>query len=100
MVPQIIKNNFYQTFQSLDNYKKLIIKDNETVKLIIKDNETVDKLRHIFKNNVWNLEEKAKELKKVNKIENKDFYNAWLNEVYLLDYKTKPKLKKLISTIS
>ena len=42
MVPQIVKDDFYKTFQNPDNYKKLIIKDNETV----------DKLRHIFKNNV------------------------------------------------
>ena len=85
MVPQIVKDDFYKTFQSPDNYKKLIIKDNETV----------DKLRHIFKNNVWGLEAKAQELKKVNKAENKNFYNSWLNEVYLLDYKTKPKLKTI-----
>lgn len=85
MVPQIVKDDFYKTFQSPDNYKKLIIKDNETV----------DKLRHIFKNNVWNLETKAQELKQINKAENKNFYNAWINEVYLLDYKTKPKLKPI-----
>jgi hypothetical protein len=85
MVPQIVKDDFYKTFQSPDNYKKVIIKDNETV----------DKLRHIFKNNVWNLEAKAQELKQVNKAENKNFYNSWLNEVYLLDYKTKPKLKPI-----
>lgn len=85
MVPQIVKDDFYKTFQSPDNYKKLIIKDDEIV----------DKLRHIFKNNVWGLEAKAQELKKVNKTENKNFYNSWLNEVYLLDYKTKPKLKPI-----
>ena len=85
MVPQIVKDDFYKTFQSPDNYKKLIIKDNETV----------GKLRYIFKNNVWNLETKAQELKQVNKAENKNFYNSWLNEVYLLDYKTKPKLKTI-----
>ena len=85
MVPQIVKNDFYQTFQNTDNYKKIIIKDNETT----------DKLRYIFKNNVWNLEEKAQELKQTNKAENKNFYNAFLNEVYLLDYKTKPKLKAI-----
>ena len=85
MVPQIVKDDFYKTFQSPDNYKKLIIKDNETV----------DKLRHIFKNNVWNLEAKAQELKQVNKAENKNFYNGWDNEVYLLDYRVKPKLKPI-----
>jgi hypothetical protein len=85
MVPQIVKDDFYKTFQSPDNYKKLIIKDNETV----------DKLRHIFKNNVWNLEAKAQELKQINKAENKNYYNSWLNEVYLLDYRTKPKLKPI-----
>ena len=85
MVPQIVKDDFYKTFQSPNNYKKLIIKENETV----------DKLRHIFKNNVWNLEAKAQELKQTTKAENKNYYNAWINEVYLLDYKTKPKLKSI-----
>jgi uncharacterized protein YnzC (UPF0291/DUF896 family) len=85
MVPQIVKDDFYKTFQSPDNYKKLIIKDNEIT----------DKLRYIFKNNVWNLEEKAQELKKVNRAESKNNYNSWLNEVYLLDYKLKPKLKPI-----
>jgi hypothetical protein len=85
MVPQIVKDDFYKTFQSPDNYKKLIIKDNETT----------DKLRDIFKNNVWNLEEKSQELKKVNRVENKDNYNSWLNGVYLLDFRTKPKLKAI-----
>jgi hypothetical protein len=41
------------------------------------------------------LEEKAQELKRINKTENKFFYNGWLNEVYLLDFKTKPKLKSI-----
>ena len=85
MPPQAIKDTFYKTFQSPDNYKKIIIKDNETV----------DKLRHIFKNNVWNLEAKAQELKQINRAENKNFYNGWVNEVYLLDYRVKPKLKKI-----
>ena len=85
MVPQIVKDDFYKTFRSPNNYKKLIIKDNETV----------DKLRHIFKNNVWGLEAKTQELKQTNKAENKFFYNGWVNEVYLLDFKTKPKLKHI-----
>ncbi len=85
MVPQIVKDDFHKTFQSPDNYKKLIIKDNEIT----------DKLRDIFKNNIWGLEEKTQELKKVNRAENKNFYNGWLNEVYLLDFKTKPKLKNI-----
>ena len=68
MVPQIVKDTFYKTFQSPDNYKKIIIKDNETV----------DKLRHIFKNNIWGLELKMQELKQINKAENKNFFNAWL----------------------
>jgi hypothetical protein len=86
MPPQAVKDTFYKTFQSPDNYKKLIIKEN---------NETVDKLRDIFKNNVWGLEAKAQELKKVNRAENKDNYNSWLNGVYLLDFRTKPKLKNI-----
>ncbi len=67
MVPQIVKDDFFKSFQSPNNYKKLIIKDNETI----------DQLRHIFKNNVWDLEEKAQELKQINKTENKFFYNGW-----------------------
>jgi len=34
-------------------------------------------------------------LKQINKAENKIFYNGWLNEVYLLDYKLKQKLKNI-----
>jgi hypothetical protein len=85
MPPQAVKDDFYKTFQNPDNYKKLIIKDNETT----------EKLRYIFKNNVWNLEAKAQELKKVNRAENKDNYNSWLNGIYLLDFRTKPKLKNI-----
>ncbi len=85
MPPQMVKHTFYKTFQSPDNYKKLIIKDNETT----------ENLRYIFKNSVWGLEVKFLELKKVNKAENKNFYNSWLNEVYLLDFRTKIKLKPI-----
>ncbi len=81
-----MEDNFYQTFQSTDNYKKLIIKEN---------NEITDKLRYIFKNNVWNLQAKAQELKKINRAENKNFYNGFTNEVYLLDFRTKSKLKNI-----
>ena len=75
---QVVKDNFYNDFQKLENYKDLHIKRNSI---------TTD-LTQIFYSNV--LTNKFEELKKNNKTENKDYYNAFLNDIYLLDYKEKP----------
>jgi hypothetical protein len=82
---QVVKDNFYNDFQKIENYKDLHIKRNSI---------TTD-LKKIFYSNVWDLKNKCEELKKSNKAENKDYYNAFLNEIYLLDYKEKPKIKTI-----
>jgi hypothetical protein len=82
---QFVKDNFYNDFQKLENYKDLHIKRNSI---------TTD-LKQIFYSNVWDLKNKCEELKKSNKAENKDYYNAFLNDIYLLDYKEKPKIKTI-----
>ena len=66
----------------IENYKDLNIK---------RSSITTD-LKQIFYNNVWDLKNKCEELKKKNKIEQNDYYNAFLNEIYLLDYKQKPQI--------
>ena len=83
--PQNVKDDFYNKFQTPKNYKTLKIKVNKTTK----------DLKDIFNNNVWNLKDKALKLQQVTKAENNEFYNSWLNEVYLLDFIKVPKMKNI-----
>ncbi len=83
--PQSFKDDFYKKFQDPKNYKTLIIKVNITTK----------DLKNIFDNNVWNLKDKASKFQQVTKTENNEYYNSWLNEVYLLDYIEVPKMKDI-----
>jgi hypothetical protein len=83
-MPQNIKDSFYFEFCKPSNYKDLSIKKNAIN----------NKLENIYNNNIWNLKEQSEQLSK--KIEYKGIYNAFLNGVYLLDYKTKPKIKSII----
>ena len=53
---QFVKDNFYNDFQKLENYKDLHIKRNSI---------TTD-LKQIFYSNVWDLKNKCEELKKSN----------------------------------
>jgi hypothetical protein len=83
--PQNVQDDFYNKYQNIKNYKSLVIKENKTT----------DNLKHIFKNNIWDLENKFLEMKKINKSENNNYFNSWINEIYLLDYKKKPKMKEI-----
>ena len=82
-IPKIIKDTFYLEWSKPSNYKDLVIKKNK----VTKDLET------IYSKNIWNLKEQSIELSK--KIEYKGIYNAFLNGVYLLDYKTKPQINSI-----
>ena len=83
--PQNVKDDFYDKYQNPKNYKTLKIKVNKTTK----------DLKDIFNNNIWNLKDKALKLQQVTKAENNEYYNSWLNEVYLLDYIKVPKMKDI-----
>jgi hypothetical protein len=78
--PTILKIHFILNWSKPSNYKDLSFKKNAITK----------QLENIFNNNIWNLKEQSEQLSK--KIEYKGIYNAFLNGVYLLDYKTKPKI--------
>jgi len=84
-VPNTVKTIFYDDFQDPTKYTKLIIKNDQLTK----------KLRDIFGNNSWNLKDKAKALKIKMDTEQNSYFNGWLNEVYLLDYKTVPKINTI-----
>jgi hypothetical protein len=81
--PENIKQDFYNKYSNVSNYNNLTIKKNKV---------TTD-LKDIFNNNIWNLKEQAQELEKKQLVEHNNFYNAFLSNVYLLDYKTVPKIK-------
>ena len=82
-LPKIIKDTFYLEWSKPSNYKDLVIK---------KNNVTKD-LEQIYNNNIWNLKDQSAELSK--KIEYKGIYNAFINGVYLLDYKSKPQITSI-----
>jgi hypothetical protein len=84
-VPNTVKTIFYDDFQDPTKYTKLIIKNDQLTK----------RLRDIFGNNSWNLKDKAKALKVKMDTEQNSYFNGWLNEVYLLDYKTVPKINTI-----
>ena len=84
-IPDTIKEEFYNKWQDPHNYKNLKIKDNATT----------TKLKNVYNNNTWNLKQLSEELKTKTKTEHVDFYNAWINGVYLLDYSKSYKMKTL-----
>ena len=49
----------------------------------------------MYNHNTWNLKQLAEELEVKTKTEHVDFYNAWINGVYLLDYSKPYKMKSL-----
>ena len=83
--PENIKQEFYNKYSNVSNYNNLTIKKNKV---------TTD-LKNIFNNNIWNLKDQAQELEKKQVIEHNNFYNGFLSNVYLLDYKTVPKIKTI-----
>ena len=83
--PENIKQDFYNKYSNTSNYKDLNIKKNETT----------THLKYLFNNNVWNLKESAHELGEKQVIEHNNFYNAFLSDVYLLDYKKQPKINEI-----
>ena len=74
--PKIVKDTFY-----LKNYNELTIKKNAITK----------QLENIYNSNIWNLKTQSEELN--NKIEYNGIFNGFINRIYLLDYKQKPKLQ-------
>jgi len=83
--PENIKQAFYYKFSNPKNYNELAIKKNTTT----------TNLKEIFKNNIWSLKGIAEELEKKQIIEHNNFYNAFLSDVYLLDYKKQPTIKTI-----
>ena len=80
--PDNIKQDFYLKYSDTKNYNDLAIKKNTTT----------TNLKEIFNNNIWSLKNLAEELEKKQIIEHNNFYNAFLSDVYLLDFKKQPKL--------
>jgi len=83
--PDNIKQDFYFKFSDPKNYKDLTIK---------KTNITTN-LKEIFNNNIWSLKTLAEELQNKQIIEHNNFYNAFLSDVYLLDFKKQPKINTI-----
>jgi len=83
--PENIKQDFYNKYSNVSNYKELTIK---------KNNVTME-LKNLFNKNVWNLKDQAQELEKKQIIEHNNIYNAFLSDVYLLDYNKQPKIKTI-----
>lgn len=83
--PENVKQDFYNKYSNVSNYKDLTIKKNDVT----------NKLKELFNNNIWNLKQQAQELEKKQIIEQNNFYNGFLSNVYLLDYKTTPKIKTI-----
>ena len=83
--PENVKQEFYNKYSNISNYKELTIKKNTTT----------TNLKNIFNKNVWNLKDQAQELEKKQIIEHNNFYNAFMSDVYLLDYKKEPKIKTI-----
>jgi len=83
--PNFIKNKFFETYSNITNYKNLVIKKNATTK----------ELEKLYDSNILNLKTLSEELQTKNEAENNDYYNTFINKVYLLDFKNKPKLKPI-----
>ena len=83
--PENVKQDFYNKFSNISNYKELTIK---------KNNVTTN-LKNLFNKNIWNLKGQAQELEKKQIIEHNNIYNAFMSDVYLLDYTKQPKIKTI-----
>ena len=83
--PNFIKNDFYKKYSTPTNYKDLEIKKNVTTK----------ELEKLYDSNVLNLKTLSEELQTKNEAENNNYFNTFINKVYLLDFKNKPKLKTI-----
>ena len=83
--PDNVKQDFYLKYSDTKNYNDLAIKKNTTT----------TNLKEIFNNNIWGLKTLAEELQKKQIIEHNNFYNAFLSDVYLLDFKKQPKLNNI-----
>ncbi len=83
--PENVEQEFYNKYSNISNYEELTIK---------KNNITTN-LTNLFDKNIWNLKDQAQELEKKQLIEHNNFYNAFLSDVYLLDYNKQPKIKQL-----
>ena len=83
--PENVKQEFYNKYSNVSNYKELTIKKNNTT----------TNLKNIFNNNVWNLKDQAQELGKKQIIEHNNIYNGFLSDVNLLDYNKQPKIKTI-----
>ncbi len=59
----------------------------------LKKNSIINNSEKINNNNIWNLKTQSEELNK--KIEYNGVYNGFINKVYLLDYKQKPKITSI-----
>ena len=82
--PKIVKDTFYLTWSNPKNYNELTIKKNAITK----------QLENIYNSNIWNLKTQSEELNK--KIEYNGIFNGFTNNIYLLDYKQKPKITTII----
>jgi hypothetical protein len=83
--PENVKQDFYNKYSNVSNYKELTIK---------KNNVTTN-LKNLFNKNIWNLKDQAQELEKKQIIEHNNIYNGFLSDVYLLDYNKQPKIKTM-----
>ena len=81
--PDNVKQDFYFKFSNTNNYKDLTIKKNSIT----------TNLKEIFNKNIWNLKTLAEQLEHKQIIEHNNFYNAFLSDVYLLDFKKTTKNK-------
>ena len=86
--PNFIKNDFYKKYSTTTNYKDLEIKKNVTT----------NELEKLYDSNIMNLKTLSEELQTKNEAENNNYFNTFINKVYLLDFKNKPKLKEINKT--
>ena len=84
--PENVKQDFYNKSSNISNYKNLTIK---------KYKITSD-LKELFNKNVLEIKNLSQQLEKKAIIEHNNIYNAFLSDVYLLDYKTEPTLKTIL----
>ena len=91
--PENVKQEFYNKYSNVSNYKELAIKKN-----IVTTN-----LKKIFNNNSWNLKEQAQDQEKKQIIEHNNFYNGFLMEalaVYKFEFCQVILLTDTIFTLS
>jgi len=84
--PENVKQDFYNKSSNISNYKNLTIKKNKI---------TSD-LKDLFNKNILEIKFLSQQYEKKAIIEHNNIYNAFMSEVYLLDYKTEPKLKTIL----